>query len=134
MDGVSLTPLRVLRAPAWALVGVCLAWGVAYAAPPTPRSLVKTRPGSLLKTDQAPADDRTDNRGEFERARDNELVRHYQRMAEFDIIAGLAADARDLNLAEYVELVRRKEMQRHNSVMMQLRRTARAAFATGTRL
>ena len=93
---------------------------VAPAQPPA-RNLTKTRPGSMLKTDK-PLPGVVDLRGQAERHRDAELIKHYSRLAELDVLASRAAEARDVALQEHVEDVRRKEVQRHQLVMMRLRR------------
>lgn len=97
--------------------------------PPPARNLAKTRPGSVLKGDK-PLPLAADLRSEAERRRDAELVTHFSRMAELDVLAALAAETRDLVLQEQVEQVRRKEVQRHQKVMILLRRTAAPVTAS----
>lgn len=97
------------------------------------RNLAKVRPGSVLRSDKL-LPGRTDLRSEAERQRDAELTTHYSRLAELDVIAALAADSDDVMLQEEVEQVRRKEMQRHQKVMMALKRAAtRTAALAGAR-
>jgi hypothetical protein len=96
------------------------------------RATVKTRQGSVLKSDKLlPAP--VDLRSEAERRRDAELRTHFSRLAELDVIAAVAADSKDVALQEDVEEVRRKEVQRHQKTMMALKRaTLRAsALASG---
>ena len=101
--------------------------------PPPARNLAKTRPGSVLKGDK-PLPPAADLRSEAERHRDAELVLHFSRMAELDVLAALAAETRDLALQEQVEHVRRKEVQRHQKFMILLRRgVAPASVAAGER-
>ncbi len=102
----------------------------AVAAPPA-RNLAKTRPGSFLKRDK-PWDEPVDLRGEAERRRDAELVLHYKRSAELDVLASLAEKAGDLAMQERVEDVRRKEVERHHKVMLRLQRELRGATLAGT--
>jgi hypothetical protein len=88
------------------------------------RAVRKTRQGSLLKRDKPPPAG-VDLRGELERRRDFEVLRHYTRVAELDVIEELARSANDLDLAERVETVRRKEQRRYLEVMQRLREIAR---------
>ncbi len=84
------------------------------------RNIDKARPGSLLNRDK-PLGESIDLRGDMERRRDFEVIRHYTRVAELDVIEGLARKANDLTLLERVEDIRRKELQRYFSVMQLLR-------------
>ncbi len=93
--------------------------GVAPAKAPR-REINKIRQGSLLKRD-APAEEAPDLRGDAERRRDQEVVRHFERIAELDVIEQLAAREDDLALLERVEAVRRKELRRHWARLQQLR-------------
>jgi len=54
-------------------------------------------------------------------------------MAQLDVLATLAGEARELGFLEWVDQVRRKELERHHLVMMRQQRDARAALATGTK-
>lgn len=85
------------------------------------RTLAKTRPGSVLKGDTL-LPGRLDLRSETERRRDSELRSHFSRLAELDVVAAIATDKGDTQLAERVEQVRRKEVQRHQKIMMTLKR------------
>ena len=58
---------------------------------------------------------------------------HYRRMAELDVLQAVAQDQRDLTLQEWVEEVRRKEVQRHYKALMRLRKESEAALASGVR-
>lgn len=102
--------------------------GSAFAAPP--KSLQKTRPGSLLKRDATFADP-VDLRGDAEKKRDQELAVHYRRLAELDVFAKVAERQGDVKLLERIEGLRRKETQRHQRVLMRLRGASRAALARG---
>jgi len=95
------------------------------------RNVTKTRQGSLLKRDK-PVAQEVDLRGELERRRDFELVRHYTRVAEFDVIEAVARANNNATLAERVETVRRKELRRYLAVMQRLRELARAKALQGT--
>jgi hypothetical protein len=95
------------------------------------RNLDETRQGSLLKRDK-PVAEEVDLRGELERRRDFEIVRHYTRVAELDVIEELARARDDPALAEKVEDVRRKELRRYLAVMQRLRELARAKALQGT--
>ena len=131
MERIPVTASRLLVSSC--VVGVLVAAAaVATAAPVPARNLTKTRQGSLLKSEK-PWEQAPDLRGEAERTRDRELATHYGRMAELDVLANLASDGRDIGLMEWVEQVRRKELERHHLVMMRLQRGSRAALATGAR-
>jgi hypothetical protein len=76
----------------------------------------------VLRSDKllpVPADLRSD----AERRRDLELRTHFSRQAELDVIAAIASQRGDTRLEEEVELVRRKEVQRHQRVMMAARKS-----------
>ncbi len=98
---------------------------------PSKRGASATRPGSLLKRDK-PVGEKVDLRGELERRRDFEIVRHYTRVAELDVIEEIAHEHDDLALAERVEGIRRKELRRYLAVMQRLRDLARAKALRGT--
>ncbi len=91
----------------------------------------KTREGSVLKSDKL-LPGYVDLRSDAERKRDEELKMHFARIAELDVIAGVAEDTGDTGLGEYVEQVRRKEVQRHQKVMMALKRAMAQAGALAT--
>jgi hypothetical protein len=88
----------------------------------TQRAANKLRPGSLIKSEgaevRAPY---IDLAGALGRRRDDELEKHYARLAEMDVIAELAVKHRDVALAERVENVRRKETERFFVVMQEIR-------------
>ncbi len=96
-----------------------------------PRNLQKTRPGSMLRREGPMEEQAEDLRGEHEKKRDKELVTHYRRMAQLDVLQAVAQEARDLTLQEKVEEVRRKEVQRHYRAMMRLKSESEAALAAG---
>jgi hypothetical protein len=93
--------------------------------------VVKLRQGSLLRRDK-PFDEAPDLRGELERRRDTEVVRHYTRAAQLDVIEEVARDQNDLRLLERVESVRRKETRRFWDAMQRLSEEARRKTASGT--
>jgi hypothetical protein len=114
-------------------LAVALGGAVAQAVEtPAARNLAKTRPGSFLKRDKL-WDEPADLRGESERRRDRELVTHYRRMAELDVLAAVARDQGDVNLQERVEDVRRKEVERHHKVMIRLKRELASTALAGAR-
>jgi hypothetical protein len=81
----------------------------------------KMRAGSVLKSDKL-LPSHADLRSEAERRRDAELRKHFSRLAELDAVNAVAVQDGNLRLQEYVEQVRRKEVQRHQKVMMAMRR------------
>jgi hypothetical protein len=93
--------------------------------------VVKLRQGSLLRRDK-PLERTPDLRGEFERRRDAEVVRHYTRVAQLDAIEAVARQQSDERLLERVEAVRRKETRRFWDAMQYLRAEARRKTASGT--
>ena len=88
-------------------------------------ALVKIRPGSYLHgegpVDEAPED----LRGTLEQQRDAEVIKHFTRLAELDVIEEVAEKSHDLTLAEHVEEVRRKEVQRFREMMETLHNVVR---------
>lgn len=94
------------------------------------RSLTKIRNGSSLRrTTPPPA--AVDLRGEYERRRDLEVVRHFQRLAELDAIAKIASDAQDDTLLSKVETVRRAELERFRLAMKRLREVTQVRLEVG---
>jgi hypothetical protein len=76
----------------------------------------------MLRPENPPAEEAPpDLRGDLERRRDTEMIKHFSRMAELDVIADLAEKAHDLTLAERVEEVRRKETGRFRDAMQELK-------------
>jgi 5-enolpyruvylshikimate-3-phosphate synthase len=71
-----------------------------------------------------------DLRGEIERRRDAEMVKHFSRMAELDVIAELAEKNHEVALAERAEEVRRKETDRFRDVMQELKQLVAHKEAT----
>ncbi len=100
------------------------------AATDVKRPATKLRADSLLKRD-VPMPGLVDVRGDFEKRRDQELVRHYTRMAELDVIAAVAREQHDDALGERVESVRRKERRRFLALMRRLYETARQQATVG---
>jgi hypothetical protein len=86
------------------------------------RSRTKVRSGSMIRrVNESPAA-RPDLRGELERQRDVEVIRHFERLAELDAIEKLAGDAGDAELVSRAEAVRRAELERFRLAMLRLRR------------
>lgn len=98
---------------------------------PAAHNAPKIRANSVLKSDKL-LPGRADLRSESERKRDAELRAHFSRVAELDAIAAVAVEKGDVSLQEYVDLVRSKELQRHQKVMMALSRTDAQASALAT--
>jgi hypothetical protein len=84
------------------------------------RPATKTRAGSMLKKERSePAS--VDLRGEAERRRDAELIKHFTRMAELDVIEEIVTREGTTALLDRIETVRRREMRRHWDVLQQFR-------------
>ncbi len=94
------------------------------------RGLTKIRSGSYLRRN-ATQEPTTDLRGEHERRRDYELVRHFERMAELDVIAKVAKGMGDSQLASEVDAVRRAELERFRMAMRYLQLVTRVRLQTG---
>lgn len=92
--------------------------------------VTKLRQGSVLRRDKA-LGETVDLRGEFERRRDFEIIQHYTRIAELDVIEAVARKEKDLKLIERAENVRRKELRRFWAVMQKLRALARMRSVSG---
>lgn len=90
----------------------------------------ETRDGSLI-VNNAPMPQPPDLRGTYEKARDDELMIHYRRLAQLDYIAELASGDNDNRLLERVENVRRRETQRHRAAMTAFNEQARARAMVG---
>lgn len=119
-----------------AVVGF-LAGTPVLAAPPAkapakakPSRKKETRDGSLI-VNNTPMPQPPDLRGTYEKARDDELIVHYQRLARLDFIEEIATKSNDNRLLERVENVRRKEAQRHRQVMTKYGEQARARAMVG---
>ncbi len=95
-----------------------------------PTRVTKLRQGSVLRRNK-PLDQGVDLRGELERRRDLEIIQHYTRVAELDVIEAVARKEKDPKLVERVENVRRKETRRFWAVMQHLRQLARLRSASG---
>ncbi len=94
------------------------------------RSLTKIRRGSILRSER-PEEVARDLRGEYERRRDHEVIRHFSRLAELDVITKVAADTGDEQLVSEVEAVRRAELDRFRRAMQRLQKIIRTRLATG---
>lgn len=94
------------------------------------RSLTKVRTGSLIHRSR-PEEPVVDLRGEHERRRDHEVIRHYRRMAQLDVIAKVAAETGDEQLTSEVEAVRRTELERFRLAMQHLQMVIRTRLQTG---
>ena len=53
--------------------------------------------------------------------RDQDVLKHFARLAELDVVDDLAERRKDVSLQESVEDVRRKEMERFHALMQELR-------------
>ncbi len=95
-----------------------------------PNKKKETRDGSLI-VNNTPMPQPPDLRGTYEKARDDELIVHYQRLARLDYIAELATAQNDNRLLERVENVRRRETQRHRATMTEFGAQARARAMVG---
>lgn len=109
----------------------------AHSAPPakakasaTKSKKKETREGSYIVNGQ-PMPPPPDLRGTYEKARDDELITHYRRLAQLDYIEELATHANDTRLLERVESIRRRETQRHRGVMTRFSEQARARAMVG---
>ena len=92
------------------------------------KELTKIRQGSFIRSDPEPS--RPTVRGRFERQRDREVVVHYQRMAQLDVISELAADTGQGQLGDKVEAVRRREQERFRRAMARLREAVHRELMT----
>ena len=62
----------------------------------------------------------TDMRGDFERSRDLELIKHYTRRAQLDVIARRAKQVGQTEYLERLDRIRRIEDERHRLRMKEL--------------
>lgn len=124
------------------LVGaLCLFGGVALAQEPVPpasaENAVKAkpafkriRPGSLLiRKGKAVAE--KDLRGDFGRRRDFEMLLHFSRLAELDVIESLAGKLGDSSTSGRAERLRRREKARHREVLARLRSVSLYKYSVG---
>lgn len=88
--------------------------------------LRKIREDSLLRR-KKPARRPPDLRSSQEKWRDAQLVKHYTRVAQLDVMAALARKERDAALADRVEQIRRKEVRRFMTSMRRFLATTRGA-------
>ncbi len=134
MGSVSLSKLVA----AFAVVAVLVGSPAVFAAPEkgkAPAAKAKsrkkeTRDGSLI-VNNTPMPNPPDLRGTYEKARDDELIVHYQRLARLDLMTEIANQQKDNRLLERVENVRRKETQRHRVAMTEFGEQARARAMVG---
>lgn len=94
------------------------------------RNRTKIRSGSMIRRyhEEPPP---PDLRGEYERRRDHEVIRHFTRLAQLDAITKVALGAGDTALAARVETVRRAEKERSRLAMERLRAVVRHRLRTG---
>lgn len=99
---------------------------VKEAAPKTaPTQAVKApakkriRSGSFLVGNRGIAPE-TDTRGDFERRRDLEIIKHYTRRAQLDVIARRAKQVGQIDLLERLDRIRRVEDERHRLRMQEV--------------
>jgi hypothetical protein len=124
------------------LVGaLCLFGGVALAQEPVPpapaENAVKAkpafkriRPGSLLiRKGKAVAE--KDLRGDFGRRRDFEMLLHFSRLAELDVIESVAGKLGDSSASGRAERLRRREKARHREVLARLRSVSLYKYSVG---
>ena len=62
----------------------------------------------------------TDARGDFERRRDLEIIKHYTRRAQLDVIARRAKQSGQAELLERLDRIRRVEDERHRLRMQEV--------------
>lgn len=94
------------------------------------RNRTKIRSGSMIRRhteDPTPPD----LRGEYERRRDDQVIRHFTRLAQLDAITKVALSVDDTALAAQAETVRRAENERFRLAMDRLRRVIRHRVRTG---
>ena len=79
----------------------------------------RIRSGSFLVGNRgiSPA---TDTRGDFERRRDLEIIKHYTRRAQLDVIARRAKQVGQTELLERLDRIRRIEDERHRLRMQEV--------------
>ena len=79
----------------------------------------RIRSGSFLVGNRgiSPA---TDTRGDFERRRDLEIIKHYTRRAQLDVIARRAKQVGQTELLERLDRIRRVEDERHRLRMQEV--------------
>jgi len=61
-----------------------------------------------------------DKRGDFERRRDLEIIKHYTRRAQLDVIARRAKQVGETDLLERLDRIRRIEDERHRLRMQEI--------------
>lgn len=124
---------------------LCLFGGVALAqepAAPAPEAkgarpeakvkpaLKRIRPGSFLVRRRKAHSD-PDLRGDFGRRRDFEMLLHFGRLAELDVIESLAGKLGDSSVSGRAERLRRREKARHREVLARLRSVALYKYSVG---
>jgi len=128
------------------LVGaLCLFGGVALAQEPVPSApeekavkpavkakpvFKRIRPGSLLIRKGKGAAEK-DLRGDFGRRRDFEMLLHFSRLAELDVIESVAGKLGDSSASGRAERLRRREKARHREVLARLRSVSLYKYSVG---
>ena len=92
----------------------------------------KKRKGSYLLGNRGLSELR-DLRGDFERRRDQEVLKHYTRTAQLDAIARRAKIAGAAAILTRIDRIRRVEDTRHRLVMKEIRQGALYGQVGGTR-
>ena len=67
---------------------------------------------------------KVDSRGDFERRRDMEIMKHFTRRAQLDVLARRAKQATRNDLLERLDRIRRVEDERHRLWMQELSQAA----------
>ncbi len=124
---------------------LCLLGGVALAQEPSPQApeegvvqpvakekpvLNRIRPDSLLIR-KGKAVVEKDLRGDFGRRRDFEMLLHFSRLAELDVIESLAGKLGDSSVSGRAERLRRREKARHRAVLARLRSVSLYKYSVG---
>ena len=92
----------------------------------------KKRKGSYILGNRG-LSERPDLRGDFERRRDQELLKHYTRTAQLDAIARRAKIAGKAEILTRIDHIRRVEEARHRLVMKEIRQGGLYGQVGGTR-
>ena len=86
------------------------------------RALTKIRTGSVLRR-RAKENDAVDLRSRSEKLRDMELVRHYRRLAQLEVILEIATSEKNDRLVARIDRVRMRELKRHRIHMDYLQKS-----------
>ena len=96
----------------------------------TQRAFTKIRPGSLLcSRERLPRP--PELRGPLQLRRDAELIKHYSRLAQLEVIAELGHRQHQAHLGERVDVVVRSETQRYYQAMQGIRQASWQAWSRG---